>query len=94
MEKIIAEDLYKTSPDKFKIFRDWGDVNRKVIDFENKSNLKTFQFIFGEEEGLRLCGHFKNDCDSNLMKLRTYLVNDQFNDLLVNIYYNENLFII
>lgn len=94
MEKIIAEEYYKTNPEDFDIFRQWGNVNEKVREFETKCTLKTFEFMFGKEEGLRLMKHFRNDCDSNLLKFRTYLVVEQFNDLLINIYYNKNLYII
>ena len=93
MNKIIAEELHKTEPDKFKIFREWGSVNNKIKDFENKANLKTFKYLFGED-GQRLCEHFKYDCETNVNKLKTYLKYEQYNDLLVNIYYNDNLFII
>lgn len=94
MEKIIAEELYKTDPEKFEIFRKWGSVNEKIHNFEIKANLKTFQLFFDEEEGERLYKHIKINCGDSLIMLRKYLLPEQFNDLLVNIYYNEYLFII
>jgi len=93
-EKIIAEELYQATPEKFAIFRDWKRVDTKIREFENKSNIKTFIFLFGETEGLRLCKHFKYDCDSRFSKLTTYLLTEQYNDLLTNIFYNDELFII
>ena len=93
-KKIIADELYEASPEKFTILRDWSQVDTKIREFENKSNLKTFIFLFGEKEGLRLCEHFKYDCDGKFYKLTTYLLTEQYNDLLVNIFYNDSLFVI
>lgn len=93
-KKIIAKELYKQDPDKFKIFREYTSVRDKIINFNNKANLSVFQYLFGEEEGERLWGHFCYMCDRKYDEFIRYLVPDQANDLLVNIYYNEKLFII
>jgi len=93
MNKIIAEDLYSESPDKFKVFREWGAVNASVTKFLYNATPKTFIFLFGEDEGMRLWGHFCNDCNRKDFTLfKTYLSSTQFNDLLVNIHYNELIF--
>ena len=93
MSKIISEELYEREPNKFDVFRAYGKVNQKIIEFKNKGKLSTFIYLFGDEEGVRLCRHFVEDCNKDYNKFRTYLTVEQSNDLLVNIYYNEFLYI-
>jgi len=92
MEKIIAKDFYVTNPDKFKVFREWGEVDRKITKFQNYANLKVFKFLFGDEEGERLWKHFVIDCNRTFRIFRTYLTDNQFDDIMVNIYYSENMY--
>lgn len=92
MEKKIASKMLDDNPNDLNIFKEWGKVNEKIIKFQNNSNLDTFKFLFGDEEGDRLWRHFRHNCDSKFDKLRTYLGIEQFNDLLVNIYYNDSMY--
>jgi hypothetical protein len=91
MEKIIAQDFIENDRDKLEIFINWAKVNDAIIKFQNNSNLSVFQFLF-ENDGERLWKHFCNDCDRKVQKFLTYLVVDQSNDLLINIYYNKDLY--
>ncbi len=91
MAKIFAEkDL---SEDQLKLIQNWGTMNTKVADFAKKSKLSTFQFLFGEKEGERLMRHYRQDCDSNILKFKTYLIGWQNNILLINILLNDELYI-
>jgi len=88
MEKLIAKDLYYSTPEKLDIFKKWGAVNDAIIKFQNCSNVNVFKFIFGDSDGERLWENFVTRCDRRFDKFRTFLVTEQINDLLVNIYYN------
>lgn len=92
MEKIIAKDLFNNSPDKLKIFKEWGEINRTIIKFQNNANLNVFKFIFGDNEGERLWNCFVLRCNRKFDEFNTFLIPEQINDLLVNIYYNENMY--
>jgi len=74
----------------------WGEIDRKITNFENKANLNTFNYLFApsdklelfEGDGIRLLKHFRNECDGSYKKFRTYLTTKQNNMLLTNIFKN------
>lgn len=76
--------------------RTWGEIDRKITNFENKANLVTFNYLFApsdklelfEGDPIRLLKHFRNECDGSYKKFRTYLTNNQNNMLLTNIFKN------
>ena len=53
----------------------------KCIDID----LDTFNDIFGKEEGERLFRHFRFDCNHDFIKFKTYLLNNQTNDIFAHI---------
>ena len=91
MKKIISEKYYEEYPENFDIFFQWSKINEAIIKFENNCKQSTFEYLFGKENGEKLWLSFVIDCDRKFQKFRTYLTNEQFNDALVNIYYNETL---
>lgn len=79
-------DLVKTK------FSHWAQINEKIKKFNNNSKLSTFNYLFGKD-GERLMKHYRNDCDQNYEKFRTYLTQEQTNTLLINIVLNDELYI-
>ena len=70
----------------------YSQVNREVVRFENISTEKTFKFLFGDKYGERLWRAFKLSCGSKIYKFNTYLDSNQRDVLLINLYYNEEMY--
>lgn len=79
------EEYYRPHQDTFVYF---GRINDELTRFSKNSNIKTFNFIFGDD-GERLFQHFKIECGSTIEKFYTYLTRDQRNIFLVSIYVNR-----
>jgi len=90
-EKLIAKDFLEHNPTMLDIFVQWGKVNEAVTRFENKSTPSVFDFLFGSD-GSRLWEHYVIDCHRKFYVFKTYLTREQYNDLCVNIYYNDTLY--
>ncbi len=65
--------------------RKWSVLTEKIRKFVTYCNLDTFNDIFGKEEGERLFRHFRFDCNHDFIKFRTYLLNNQTNDIFAHI---------
>lgn len=91
MEKIIATELHQNEPDKVKIFSQWGAVNESVKKFQNQCSLSTLKYLYGDE-GERLWELFTGRCNRKFDEFVKCLITEQYNDLLVNIHYNETLY--
>lgn len=64
--------------------RTWSHFNNKVIKFQNTANSDMFKELFNDD-WKRLRIHFIEDCNRDLNKFRTYLTNNQNNDVLTYI---------
>lgn len=60
----------------------WSHFNNKVIKFQNTVNSEIFKQLFNDD-WKRLRIHFIEDCNRDLNKFRTYLTNNQNNDVLI-----------
>ena len=91
MRKITVENVMADDP--MKVLQQWRIVNDKITIFINVANPRVYMFIFGESEGMRLWEHFVNNCDRHdFQKFMTYLTSEQYNDLMINLYYNDGMY--
>lgn len=94
----IKEDMPKLklisgfSDQEVQVLRDFHKVNEAIIRFENISREVIFKFLFGDKDGERLWRVFKLSCGSKICKFNTYLDSDQRDILLINLYYNEEMY--
>ena len=83
---MTAEDFGITD-EQYEEAKMWGSLNRRITRFRNNSTLKTFQEIFGDEEGERLRDwYFKLKFD--LVQFETYLTTVQYNAFIAYILNN------
>lgn len=80
------QELFEPYKEKFLHYH---QIRESITKFENYANTKTFKLIFGED-GLRLMQYFKNDCNSDFDKFKSYLTQDQINSILMNLHINKN----
>jgi hypothetical protein len=73
-------------------FNHWAQINEKIKDFSKKSNLDTFNYLFGND-GKRLIMIYRDACDLSYESFKTYLTQEQTNTLLINIVLNDELYI-
>ena len=62
----------------------WSYFNKKVVKFQNRANSEVFKQLFCDDWE-QLLNHFIYNCDRNFNKFKTYLTNNQINDLFVYI---------
>jgi len=91
MEKLIAEKYVEDHPEVMNKFILWGDIDKSITKFQIYADLKIFEFIFGND-GERLWRNFVNECNRNFYEFRTYLRREQWNDLMVNLYCNKDIY--
>jgi len=89
MKTITKENFTEIYEPLKETFRHWALVNQSVMKFENYANLNTFNQLFGEDDE-RLFIHFKQDCDSNFNRFRTYLTSEQINMCILNFHVNKD----
>lgn len=90
MKNLLTVD--DVSNDQKQDFHVWSVINGKIDEFKRKSNLNTFNYLFGKD-GERLLKHYRKDCDLMWDKFKTYLTQDQINTILINIVHNDELYI-
>lgn len=73
------------SDDELTVLRNWSSFNERIIKFQNKSNMRKFQSIFGDEEGERLFEQFITRCNREYQYFTTFLVVEQHNALLISL---------
>lgn len=75
----------KLSNDELKLLRAYGTFHNRIVNFQNKAGLFTFEDVFGQEDAERLFKHFRFDCQEQFPKFMTYLTTDQKNMLYVHV---------
>ena len=92
IERLASQATFESDPEKLTMLRNWRTVDKEITRFVNNSKQSTFQYLFDEEEGERLWMFFVIDCKRSFLKLLDGLVDDQFNDMMANICFNEILY--
>ena len=67
----------------------------KLLTFEDKATLETFQYLYGEKEGNRLWDFFKRRCCKNIYVMlsdKQFFTTEQRENLCVNVLKNELLY--
>lgn len=90
LTKIDSSNILQHYEPKRDIFLHWAIIDEEIKRFCNNSNPRVFEFIFGDD-GERLWKHFRIDCDNSFQKFRTYLVQEQLNNLLVTLLVNKEM---
>ena len=83
------QQIWASNSDKRSLYYYWAKVNESIINFERNANVKTFQYLFGDQAE-RLQRHFVYDCDSKFQKFLTYLTQPQKNELIFNVHENAD----
>ena len=79
--------------DQLSTLRTWMTVNNSIVSFENKCKQSTMIYLFGKEEGKRLCSFFVGKCDRTWKLFKTYLISEQVNTIVINAHFNDMLYI-
>ena len=91
MERLASKATFESDPKKLEMLRDWRKVDNKIVSFVNNSKPSTFEFLF-ESDGDRLWKHFVLQCERRFELFLDYLTDEQFNDMMANICFNETLY--
>lgn len=80
-----VEKAPKLAPEELQLLQAYGTFHNRVVDFQRKATIMTFDEVFGKEEASRLFMHFRFDCQEYFAKFLTYLTQEQRNNLYVHV---------